>query len=83
MEKFYEEAYMSSVTQMEIRKDVQLMSKDILWVLTVDNTGAAQSYLSAADQAAQKVERQREKSTGTCGGGNGSGRCGGRTDSYG
>lgn len=38
--KFYEEAYMSSVTQMEIRKDVQLMSKDILWALTVDNTGA-------------------------------------------
>lgn len=54
--KFYEEAYMSSVTQMEIRKDVQLMSKNILWALTVDNTGAAQSYLSAADQAAQKVE---------------------------
>lgn len=53
--KFYEEAYMSSVTQMEIRKDVQLASKDILWALTVDNTGAAQSYLSAADQAAQKV----------------------------
>ena len=51
---------------MEIRKDVQLMSKDILWALTVDNTGAAQSYLSAADQAAQKVERQREKSKGTC-----------------
>lgn len=64
--KFYEEAYMSSVTQMEIRKDVQLMSKDILWALTVDNTGAAQSYLSVADQAAQKVERQREKSKGTC-----------------
>lgn len=54
--KFYEEAYMSSVAQMEIRKDVQLVSKNILWALTVDNTGAAQSYLSAADQAAQKVE---------------------------
>ena len=40
--------------------------EEILWALTVDNTGAAQSYLSAADQAAQKVERQREKSKGTC-----------------
>lgn len=59
--KFYEEAYMSSVTQMEIRKDVQLMSKNILWSLTVDNTGAAQSYLSAADQAAQKVESNVEE----------------------
>lgn len=59
--KFYEEAYMSSVTQMEIRKDVQLMSKNILWALTVDNTGAAQSYLSAADQAAQKVESNVEE----------------------
>lgn len=53
--KFYEEAYTSSVTQMEIRKDVQLTSKNILWALTVDNSGAAQSYLSAADQASQKV----------------------------
>ena len=59
--KFYEEAYMSSVAQMEIRKDVQLMSKNILWALTVDNTGAAQSYLSAADQAAQKVESNVEE----------------------
>lgn len=59
--KFYEEAYMSSVTQMEIRKDVQLMSKNILWALTVDNTGAAQSYLSAADQAAKKVESNVEE----------------------
>lgn len=59
--KFYEEAYMSSVTQMEIRKDVQLVSKNILWALTVDNTGAAQSYLSAADQAAQKVESNVEE----------------------
>ena len=53
--KFYEEAYTSSVTQMEIRKDVQLTSKNILWALTVDNSSAAQSYLSAADQASQKV----------------------------
>lgn len=59
--KFYEEAYMSSVAQMEIRKDVQLVSKNILWALTVDNTGAAQSYLSAADQAAQKVESNVEE----------------------
>lgn len=59
--KFYEKAYMSSVTQMEIRKDVQLVSKNILWALTVDNTGAAQSYLSAADQAAQKVESNVEE----------------------
>lgn len=59
--KFYEEAYMSSVAQMEIRKDVQLVSKNILWALTVDNTGAAQSYLSAADQAAQKAESNVEE----------------------
>ena len=59
--KFYEEAYMSSVAQMEIRKDVQLVSKNILWALTVDNTGAAQSYLSAADLAAQKVESNVEE----------------------
>lgn len=59
--KFYEEAYTSSVTQMEIRKDVQLTSKNILWALTVDNSGAAQSYLSAADQASQKVASNVEE----------------------
>ena len=59
--KFYEEAYTSSVTQMEIRKDVQMVGKNILWALTVDNTGATQSYLSAADQAAQNVSDGVEK----------------------
>lgn len=59
--KFYEEAYTSSVTQMEIRKDVQMTGKNILWALTVDNTGATQSYLSAADQAAQNVTEEVEE----------------------
>lgn len=59
--KFYEEAYTSSVTQMEIRKDVQMTGKNILWALTVDNTGATRSYLSAADQAAQNVTEEVEE----------------------
>lgn len=54
--KFYEKSYTNSVLQMEIRKDVQMTSKNILWALTVDNSGAAQAYLNAADKSAQSVE---------------------------
>lgn len=59
--EFYKKAYTNSVLQMEIRKDVQMAGKNILWALTVDNTGATQAYLSAADQAAQSVSENVEE----------------------
>ena len=59
--KFYEKSYTNSVLQMEIRKDVQMTSKNILWALTVENSGASQAYLNAADQSAQSVADNLEE----------------------
>ena len=43
--QFYKEAYANSTLQMEIRKDIQLVGKYILWSMTTDDTGSTQSYL--------------------------------------
>ncbi len=53
--KFYKEAYANSTLQMEIRKDVQLVGKYILWSMTTDDTGSTQSYLNSAQQYADQV----------------------------
>ena len=53
--KFYTEAYANSTLQMEIRKDVQLVGKYILWSMTTDDTGSTQSYLDSAQKYADQV----------------------------
>lgn len=53
--KFYKEAHANSTLQMEIRKDVQLVGKYILWSMTTENTGSTQSYLNSAQQCADRV----------------------------
>ena len=53
--KFYTEAYANSTLQMEIRKDVQLVGKYILWSMTTDDTGSTQSYLNSAQKYADQV----------------------------
>lgn len=53
--KFYKEAYANSTLQMEIRKDVQVVGKYILWSMTTDDTGSIQSYLNSAQQYADQV----------------------------
>ena len=53
--KFYKEAYANSTLQMEIRKDVQVVGKYILWSMTTDDTGSIQSYLDSAQQYADQV----------------------------
>lgn len=53
--KFYREAYANSTLQMEIRKDIQLVGKYILWSMTTDDTGSTQSYLNSAQQYADQV----------------------------
>lgn len=57
---FYNESYKSSTLQMEIRKDVQLIGKNILWSMTTDDTAAVQSYLDAADQAGENLAKNVE-----------------------
>lgn len=58
--KFYNQSYKSNTLQMEIRKDVQLIGKNILWSMTTDNTAATQSYLDAADQAGENLAKNVE-----------------------
>ena len=53
--KFYKEAYANSTLQMEIRKDVQVVGKYILWSMTTDDTSSIQSYLDSAQQYAEQV----------------------------
>lgn len=38
--KFYKEAYANSTLQMEIRKDIQLVGKYILWSMTTDDASS-------------------------------------------
>ena len=53
--KFYKQAYANSTLQMEIRKDIQLVGKYILWSMTTDDTGSTQSYLNSAQKYADQV----------------------------
>lgn len=53
--QFYREAYANSTLQMEIRKDIQLVGKYILWSMTTENTGSTQSYLNSAQKYADQV----------------------------
>ena len=53
--QFYKEAYANSTLQMEIRKDIQLVGKYILWSMTTDDTGSTQSYLNSAQKYADQV----------------------------
>ena len=53
--QFYKEAYANSTLQMEIRKDIQLVGKYILWSVTTDDTGSTQSYLNSAQKYADQV----------------------------
>ena len=55
--KFYREAYANSTLQMEIRKDIQLVGKYILWSMTTDDTGSTQSYLNSAQKYAIRLEK--------------------------
>ena len=53
--KLYKEAYANSTLQMEIRKDIQLVGKYILWSMTTDDTGSTQSYFNLAQKYADQV----------------------------
>lgn len=52
---FYTTAYKNDVTQMEIRKDIQLIGKMVLWSLTTDDATITSEKLDLADQYAESV----------------------------
>lgn len=52
---FYEEAYNDSVRQMEIRKDLQMVGKMVLWSMTTEDESRAKSYLKNAESYGQDI----------------------------
>lgn len=52
---FYSTAYQNDVLQMEVRKDIQLIGKMVLWSLTTDDTTVTNEKLDLADQYAESV----------------------------
>ena len=53
--KFYKEAYANSTLQMEIRKDIQLVGKYILWSMTTDDASSTQSYSNFGTEVCRSV----------------------------
>ncbi len=52
---FYTTAYHNDVLQMEIRKDLQMIGKMVLWSLTTDDTALTNEKLDLADQYAASL----------------------------
>lgn len=52
---FYTTAYENDVLQMEIRKDIQVVGKMVLWSLTTDDTAITTEKLDLADRYANNV----------------------------
>lgn len=55
MKDFYERPYVTAVLQMEIRKDVQYVGKQLLWAMTTDDPTQTQSHVDEADAYAVTV----------------------------
>lgn len=55
MNSFYKKAYTNSTLQMEIRKDTQVVAKQLLWSLTTDSKVQTLEHLDEADAYAVKV----------------------------
>lgn len=52
---FYKESYQNSITQMEIRKDLQVVGKMVLWAITTEEETQKNTYLDNAETYAQNV----------------------------
>lgn len=53
--KSYDESYWNDVLQMEVRKDIQLVGKMVLWSLVADNDTEANERLEQANTYAASV----------------------------
>lgn len=61
MKNFYENPYVNAVLQMEIRKDVQYVAKQILWSMTTDDQSETEAYLAEAEKYAGYISNNVEK----------------------
>ncbi|MCX4267433.1 MAG: methyl-accepting chemotaxis protein [Lachnospiraceae bacterium] len=58
---FYEGTYQENINQMEIRKDLQVVGKMVLWSMTTEDEAASNSYLDKAESYAQEISEHIEK----------------------
>ena len=58
---FYHRPYVNNVTQMEIRKDVQYVGKQILWATATTDVAETQSHIDEANKYAANVAANVEK----------------------
>lgn len=61
MQAFYEVSHANTVTQMEVRKDVQLVGKYVLWSLTTTDEAVVEEMLNSASTYAENVSANVEK----------------------
>lgn len=52
---FYEEPYVNSKLQLEIRKDVQFVAKQILWSMTTDDLDQTEEHIKSAETSSQTL----------------------------
>lgn len=55
MTTFYQESYANNEYQMEIRKDVQVVGKNVLWAITMDDAAKAKEKITTATEYTQNV----------------------------
>lgn len=56
MKKFYKQPYVATPLQMEIRKDVELTAKNILWAILENDETITRNKIDEADEACDDVE---------------------------
>lgn len=60
---FYNRPYVNSVTQMEIRRDMQYIGKQLLWATTTADEGETKNHLDEVEKYAAKLSNNVEKLT--------------------
>lgn len=61
MKDFYERPYVTAVLQMEIRKDVQYVGKQLLWAMTTDDMEETKSHVAEVESYSEQVGANVEK----------------------
>lgn len=60
MEDFYNRPYVNAVAQMEMRKDVQYVGKQLLWAMTTDDTEDTRAHIQEVTTYAKNVRANLE-----------------------
>ena len=57
---FYSKPYHNNVTQMEIRKDIQLVGKSVLWAITSEDEAKSREYINQALDCGSRITENME-----------------------